>query len=77
VGSLNVPDLKNFRSEWDEGELTGWSCGVCDWRRPLASHVLNISTIGLALTDYLGHRCSCALLKVPDFPADVTAFALS
>jgi hypothetical protein len=68
-----VPDLKNFRSEWHEGELTGWNCEVCGWKKPLAPYALNISSIGIALTAYLAHSCTCRPAQVPDFAAEFAA----
>jgi hypothetical protein len=68
-----VTDLKHFRSDWNDGELTGWSCDMCGWKQPLAPYTLNISSIGVALTAYLAHSCTCHPAQIVDFTKEIAA----
>ena len=64
-----MPDLKNFRSDWNNGDPIGWSCSACNWTLSLNGGVLNITSIGSAVTEYLSHECPrCKSLMVsPQF----------
>jgi len=68
-----VTDLKHFHSDWNDGQLTGWSCEVCEWKQPLAPYTLNISSIGIALTAYLEHTCTYHPAKARKLPFEVAA----